>query len=89
MFGATAISSKVRVGVATSRRNALQLAKIAAHLIRRGLPRGFRGRAFAFSKLLTYALTFVGGVTALALLGLPVSTLVLTSSATSTRSMRR
>jgi potassium efflux system protein len=57
------------------------VAKLAAHLIRRGLPRGERGRAFAFSKLLTYALMFVGGVSALALLGLPLSTLVLTSSA--------
>jgi potassium efflux system protein len=57
------------------------VAKLAAHLIRRRSPRGPHGRAFAFSKLLTYALMFVGVVSALALLGLPLSTLVLTSSA--------
>ena len=57
------------------------VAKLAGYLIRRSFDREARGAAFAFSKLLTYFLIFVGVVAALALLGLPLSSLVLTSSA--------
>jgi potassium-dependent mechanosensitive channel len=57
------------------------LAKLAGHLIRRASPNRARGPAFAFSKLLTYALTFAGTVAALGVLGLPLSSLLLTSGA--------
>lgn len=57
------------------------LAKLAGHVVRRVFSRGARGPAFAFSKLLAYGLMFAGAVTALAHLGLPLSSLVLTSSA--------
>ncbi|HVY36786.1 MAG TPA: mechanosensitive ion channel domain-containing protein [Polyangia bacterium] len=56
-------------------------AKLAGHFVRRVFSRGARGPAFAFSKLLAYGLMFSGAVTALAHLGLPLSSLVLTSSA--------
>jgi small-conductance mechanosensitive channel len=56
-------------------------AKLTGHLIRRSAHTDGRGPAFAISKLVTYFLTFVGVVTALGLLGLPASSLVLTSSA--------
>ena len=46
-----------------------------------GLLEGGPGTAFAVSKLLTYGLIFAGAVAALALLGMPMSSLVLTSSA--------
>lgn len=55
------------------------VAKIAGHLVRRRFPR--KGPIFAFSKLLTYFLCFIGVMTAVGLLGIPVSSLVLTSSA--------
>lgn len=57
------------------------VAKLAGHLVRATSSVGHRGAAFALSKLLTYALVFAGGVAALALLGLPLSSLLLTSGA--------
>jgi small-conductance mechanosensitive channel len=59
------------------------IAKTAGHLVRRFYSEdaGVRGPAFAFSKLLTYVLSFAGFVTALWFLGLPPSVLVLMSSA--------
>ncbi len=57
------------------------IAKLAGHLVRIGSPQGRRGAAFALSKLLTYTLIFAGAVAALALLGLPLSSLLLTSGA--------
>src|SRR4029079_11865301 len=59
----------------------LLIAKAAGRFVRWGFSRGVRGPAFAFSKLLTYALIFAGAVAALMLLGIPRSSLVLTSSA--------
>ncbi|HXJ19435.1 MAG TPA: mechanosensitive ion channel domain-containing protein [Polyangia bacterium] len=56
-------------------------AKLAGYLVRAGWSRGRWGAAFALSKLLTYALVFAGVVAALASLGLPLSTLLLTSGA--------
>jgi potassium efflux system protein len=57
-------------------------AKLGGHLVRRSLARrGKEGGAFALSKLLTYLLVFVGVVTALGLLGIPLGSLLLTSSA--------
>lgn len=60
---------------------AIVIAKLAGRFVRWAFSREVRGPAFAFSKLLTYGLTFAGVVTALGLLGLPMSTLVLTSGA--------
>jgi potassium-dependent mechanosensitive channel len=57
------------------------VARLAGHFVRWAFSKEVRGPAFAFSKLLTYALTFAGAVAALGLLGLPLSSLVLTSSA--------
>jgi potassium-dependent mechanosensitive channel len=57
------------------------IAKLAGHLVRATSPKGHRGAAFALSKLFTYSLVFAGGVAALALLGLPLSSLLLTSGA--------
>ena len=57
------------------------VAKLVGHFVRWAFSRGARGPAFAVSKLLTYGLTFAGAVTALGHLGLPLSSLVLTSSA--------
>jgi potassium efflux system protein len=59
------------------------VAKLAGWLVRRSLAKrqAWGGPVFALSKLLTYFLVVVGVVTALGLLGLPLSSLVLTSSA--------
>jgi small-conductance mechanosensitive channel len=61
----------------------LLAAKVFGWLVRRGLSRPGRwgGPVFALSKLLTYALSFVGLLSALSLLGLPLSSLLLPSSA--------
>ena len=56
-------------------------AKLVGHVLRWAFSKEVRGTAFAVSKLLTYGLIFAGAVAALALLGMPVSSLVLTSSA--------
>src|SRR5215467_11540148 len=59
---------------------AVLVAKLGGLLIRRALgERG--GAAFALSKLLYYILVFVGFLTALGVLGLPVASLMLTSTA--------
>src|SRR5215471_4525873 len=60
---------------------ALLVAKLGGFLVRRAL--GKRGSvvAFALSKLLTYCLVFAGFVIALGVLGLPVASLLLTSTA--------
>jgi potassium efflux system protein len=55
--------------------------KLAGHLVRRAFSDVGRGATFALSKLLTYALIFVGAIAALAILGLPLSSLLLTSGA--------
>jgi potassium-dependent mechanosensitive channel len=60
---------------------AILVAKLAGSFVRWAFSKEVRGPAFAFSKLITYGLTFAGAVAALGLLGLPVSSLVLTSSA--------
>src|SRR5204862_7909572 len=60
---------------------AILIAKLAGQVIRWAFSKKVRGPAFAFSKLLTYGLIFAGAVMALVLLGLPTSSLVLTSSA--------
>lgn len=59
------------------------VANLAGALLRRALLRRCRvpGSRFALSKLLTYFIVCVGIVTALATLGLPLSSVVLTSSA--------
>jgi len=57
------------------------IAKLAGRFVRWAFSKEARGPAFAFSKLLTYGLIFAGFVTALGLLGIPSSSLVLTSSA--------
>jgi small-conductance mechanosensitive channel len=57
------------------------LAKLAGKFIRWVFSRRVRGAAFAFSKLLTYGLVFAGAAAALGVLGMPLSSLVLTSSA--------
>ena len=57
------------------------VAKAAGRIVRWAFSRNVRGAAFAFSKLLTYALIFAGMIGALSLLGMPRSSLVLTSSA--------
>lgn len=59
----------------------LLLAKLAGHLLRWAFRKQARGPAFAFSKLLTYAVTFAGAVAALGSLGIPLSSLLLTSGA--------
>lgn len=56
-------------------------AKLIGHLVHRALDKRSRGAAFALSKLLTYCLVFAGFLTALGLLGLPVASLLLTSTA--------
>jgi small-conductance mechanosensitive channel len=59
---------------------AFLLAKVGGVMVRRALgKRG--GAAFALSKLLTYCLGFAGFLVALGLLGLPVASLLLTSTA--------
>lgn len=59
------------------------VAKLAGHLLRRRVARGvdWGGPVFALSKLLTYVLVFIGFVTGLSMLGVPLSSLVLASSA--------
>jgi len=57
------------------------VAKLSGHLVRRALDKRGSGAAFALSKLLTYCLVFAGFLSALGLLGLPVATLMLTSTA--------
>jgi small-conductance mechanosensitive channel len=59
----------------------LLIAKLVGRSIRWAFSRETKGAAFAVSKLLTYLLSFAGVVAALAVLGLPMSTLVVTSSA--------
>jgi potassium-dependent mechanosensitive channel len=61
----------------------LLAAKVAGWLLRRALSQttNWGGPVFALSKLLTYFLVLIGTVTALSMLGLPLSSLLLTSSA--------
>lgn len=61
----------------------LVVARLSSYLVRRGLSkaRDWGGPVFALSKLLNYFLVFIGIVTALGLLGVPLSSLLLTSSA--------
>jgi small-conductance mechanosensitive channel len=61
----------------------LLLAKLAGFLLRRLLGKYAHvgGSGHALSKLLTYFIVFIGVVTALSALGLPLSSVVLTSSA--------
>jgi small-conductance mechanosensitive channel len=61
----------------------LVAAKLAGWLVRRRLSKGLHwgGPIFALSKLLTYFLVLVGVITGLSLMGLPLSSLLLTSSA--------
>src|SRR5215831_7773081 len=60
---------------------AFLVAKIAGHLVRRALAKRSAGGAFALSKLLSYCLVVAGLLAALGVLGLPVATLLLTSTA--------
>jgi potassium efflux system protein len=61
---------------------AFLVGKLGAFLVRRALGRrGSSGAAFALSKLLKYSLSFAGFVIALVVLGLPVASLLLTSTA--------
>src|SRR5215510_13292380 len=60
---------------------AFLIAKLAGHLVRRALGQRSSGAAFALSKLLTYCLVFAGFLTALGVLGLPIASLLLTSTA--------
>jgi small-conductance mechanosensitive channel len=60
---------------------AFLVAKLGGHLLRRALGKQGSGPAFALSKLLTYSLVFAGFLTALGVLGLPVASLLLTSTA--------
>ena len=57
------------------------IGKLAGYMVRASSSEGRRGAAFALSKLLTYVLIFAGAVAALALLGLPLPSLLLTSGA--------
>jgi small-conductance mechanosensitive channel len=60
----------------------LLIAMLAGRLIRRHLSKRARGGpVFALSKLITYVVSFIGVVTGLNLLGVPLTSLVLTSSA--------
>jgi small-conductance mechanosensitive channel len=57
-------------------------AKLVGWLVRRALSRpSWGGPVFALSKLLTYTLGFIGLLSALGVLGLPISSLLLPSSA--------
>src|SRR5262249_38292710 len=60
---------------------AFLVAKLGGFLLRRALGKLGSGAAFALSKLLKYCLVFSGFVTALGVLGLPVTSLLLTSTA--------
>ena len=79
--GVKALTWQHAVASAAVLLGAVLIAKLAGHLVRAGSPDGRRGAAFALSKLLTYAVTFAGGIAALALLGLPLPSLLLTSGA--------
>jgi small-conductance mechanosensitive channel len=79
--GVQAVTWQRGVSSAAVLAGSILLAKAAGYLVRAGSSRGRWGAAFALSKLLTYALIFAGGVAALAFLGLPLSTLLLTSGA--------
>jgi small-conductance mechanosensitive channel len=57
------------------------VAKLLGSLVQRAFPGAARGPAFAIGKLLTYGLAFAGVVVALGVLGIPLSSLVLTSGA--------
>ena len=59
------------------------VAKLIGYLLRRSLARRgkARGAAFALSKLFTYFLVVAGALAALILLGIPMGTMLLTSSA--------
>lgn len=57
------------------------VAKFVGYLVRRALGKSGSGAAFALSKLLTYCVVIAGFLTALGVLGLPVATLMLTSTA--------
>lgn len=56
-------------------------AKLGAFLVRRALGKRGSGAAFALSKLFKYCVAFAGFVLALVVLGLPVASLLLTSTA--------
>src|SRR5215813_7122497 len=56
-------------------------AKVGGFVVRRALGKSGSGAAFALSKLLTYCLVFAGFLTALGFLGLPIASLLLTSTA--------
>ena len=60
---------------------ALLVAKLGAFLVRRALGKQGSGAAFTLSKLLKYSVAFAGLVIALIVLGLPVASLLLTSTA--------
>jgi small-conductance mechanosensitive channel len=60
---------------------ALLVAKLGSLGVRRTLGARSSGAAFALSKLLTYCVVFAGFVTALGVLGVPVASLLLTSTA--------
>lgn len=60
---------------------AFLIAKLGGHLVRRALGKRSIGAAFTLSKLLTYCLVFAGFLTALGVLGLPIASLLLTSTA--------
>jgi small-conductance mechanosensitive channel len=60
---------------------AFLVAKLGGLVVRRALGKRGSGAAFALSKLLTYCLVFAGLVSALGVLGLPVTSLLLTSTA--------
>jgi potassium-dependent mechanosensitive channel len=59
----------------------LLLAKLTSHIVRWAFSKQARGAAFAFGKLLSYAVVFAGAVAALGSLGIPLSSLLLTSGA--------
>ena len=60
---------------------AFLVAKLGSFLVRRSLGKWGSGAAFALSKLLKYFLAFAGLLLALGVLGLPVASLLLTSTA--------
>jgi potassium efflux system protein len=60
---------------------AFLVAKLGGHLVRRALGKRSSSAAFALSKLLTYCLVFAGFLIALGVLGLPIASLLLTSTA--------
>jgi small-conductance mechanosensitive channel len=60
---------------------AILVAKLAGYVVRRSFSGAARAPAFAIGKLLTYGISFAGAVAALGVLGIPLSSLVLTSGA--------